>query len=308
MTPDLSIVIPAYNEEARIGRSLDSILDFVSQRAFSAEVVVVDDGSSDDTAAVVAGRTERYLAAGVRLRTVTNKPNRGKGYSVRRGVLEARGAIVLFTDADLSSPITESPKLIDPIVENRADVTFGSRALDRSLVGVHQPLIRDFGGRIFNLLMKIITGLPFQDTQCGFKAFRRQPALPVFNLQRIEGFGFDPELLYVSRKHGLKLLEVPVTWNDVAGSRVNYFTDSLRMFGDLILIRLNDLMSRYSAKAPASAQTVPASVQRAPASVTSSIEPDTISVAGLSTDNVATSLKSQAAAHGGSRVESDDQA
>jgi glycosyltransferase involved in cell wall biosynthesis len=243
----LSIVIPAYNEEKRIGLSLDSVLSFLGTQAYRTEVIVVDDGSSDETASRVSDRVVKYADAGHQLRVVTNTPNRGKGYSVKRGLIEAQGEIVLFSDADFSSPITEAPKLIDPISNDRADVTFGSRALDRKLIGVHQPALRDFGGRVFNVFMKTITGLNFKDTQCGFKAFRREPALPVFKLQSIERFGFDPEVLYIAKKQGLRLLEVPVVWNDSEGTTVSYFSDSIRMTTDLIRIRLNDLRGRYEA-------------------------------------------------------------
>jgi dolichyl-phosphate beta-glucosyltransferase len=241
----LSIVIPAYNEQKRIGRSLDDILAFLKSQTYRAEVIVVDDGSSDGTAASVSERIAQFHEAGHELRVLTNDPNRGKGYSVKRGLTEARGEIVLFTDADLSSPITEAPKLIDPISGDKTDVAFGSRALNRELIGVRQPVIRDFGGRLFNLFMKTITGLRYQDTQCGFKAFRREPALAVFKLQSIERFGFDPEVLYIAKKRGLRLLEVPVVWNDSEGSTVNYVSDSIKMFTDLLRIRLNDLAGRY---------------------------------------------------------------
>lgn len=245
MASFLSIVIPAYNEEKRIGRSLDAVLRFLEMQNYSADVIVVDDGSSDGTARKVSERIPEYSESGHVLRVLTNKPNRGKGYSVKRGLTEAGGEIVLFSDADLSSPITEAPKLIDPIAEGRADVTFGSRALNRELIGVRQPIIRDFGGRVFNLLMRTITGLKFKDTQCGFKAFSRAPALAVFKLQSIDRFGFDPEVLYIAKKRGLRLLEVPVVWNDSEGSTVSYVSDSIRMFTDLVRIRYNDFAGRY---------------------------------------------------------------
>ena len=249
----LSIIIPAYNEAPRIGRSLDDILRFLDASTYRAEVIVVDDGSKDATAELVKERVADYRAAGHELRVVTNTPNRGKGYSVRRGVREATGDIILFTDADLSSPIAEAPKLIEPIAERRADVTFGSRALDRELIGVHQPRMRELGGIVFNLCMRFITGLKFKDTQCGFKAFRRAAAQSVFALQRVERFGFDPEVLYVARKQGYRLLEVPVVWNHCEGgelqSKLNYARDSMNMFADLIRIRVNDMAGRYNAAA-----------------------------------------------------------
>ncbi len=250
MTFFLSIVIPAYNEERRIGRSLDAVLTFLSSVNYAAEVIVVDDGLTDQTSRVVEERVESFAAAGHLLRALKNDPNRGKGYSVKRGLTEAQGEVVLFTDADLSSPITEAPKLITPIAERKADVTFGSRALDRKLIGKRQPVLRDFGGRVFNLLMKTITGLNFKDTQCGFKAFRREQAQPVFKLQSIDRFGFDPEILYIAKKQGLKLLEVPVIWNDCEGSKISFFSDSLNMFADLVRIRMNDASGRYDHSPP----------------------------------------------------------
>ena len=245
----LSIVIPAYNEETRIGRSLDDVLEFLKSQTYRAEVIVVDDGSSDETAKRVSERTAIYRSAGHDLRILTNTPNRGKGYSVKRGLTEASGEIVMFSDADLSSPITEAPKLIDPIAEGRADVTLGSRALNRELIGVHQPRMRELGGAVFNLCMRTITGLKFKDTQCGFKAFRREVAFPVFALQQVERFGFDPEVLYIAKKQGNRLLEVPVVWNHCEGgelqNKLNYLRDSIDMFADLIRIRFNDLTGRY---------------------------------------------------------------
>jgi dolichyl-phosphate beta-glucosyltransferase len=242
----LSIIIPAYNEEQRIAPSLDKLLNFFSSSAYTAEIVIVNDGSSDNTEGYVLSRVEAFQRAGIDLRVLTNQPNRGKGYSVKRGVKESRGEIALFTDADLSSPITEAPKLIEPIIENLADVTFGSRALNRKLIGERQPLYRDFGGRVFNFLLQTITGLEFQDTQCGFKAFRRLESLPIFEMQSIERFGFDPETLFIAKKIGLRLLEVPVIWNDVEGSKVgNYALASIKMTTDLFKIRINDLKGRY---------------------------------------------------------------
>ncbi|HEY7544981.1 MAG TPA: dolichyl-phosphate beta-glucosyltransferase [Blastocatellia bacterium] len=246
----LSIIIPAYNEERRIGQSLDEILRFLRSQSYKAEVLVINDGSSDSTPQIVTDRVEKYQSDGFDLRLITNDPNRGKGYSVRRGVSEARGEIILFTDADLSSPITESPKLIAPIAEGQTDVAFGSRALNRKLIGVRQSIVRDFGGRVFNFFLRLITGLEFKDTQCGFKAFRREAALPVFRLQSIERFGFDPEVLYIARKRGLRLAEVPVVWNHADDSKVNYLRDSIDMMLDLIRIRLRDFAGRYNDPSP----------------------------------------------------------
>jgi dolichyl-phosphate beta-glucosyltransferase len=254
----LSIVIPSYNEEKRIRPSLDSVLRFLELQSYSAEVIVVDDGSTDGTAGAVSERIPEYRDAGHELRVLTNRPNRGKGYSVRRALTDAKGEIVIFSDADFSSPITEAPKLIDPIVGGHADVTLGSRALNRKLIGVHQPRMREFGGIVFNLCMRTITGLKLKDTQCGFKAFRREAALPVFALQRIERFGFDAEVLYIARKQGNRLLEIPVVWNHCEGGelqgKMNYLRDSINMFADLIRIRFNDLVGRYKSPADDSRQ------------------------------------------------------
>jgi len=246
----LSIVIPAYNEEKRIGRSLDEVLRFLAGQAYETEIVVVNDGSKDRTSEEVKKRVDAFSAAGHDLRLLINDPNRGKGYSVKRGLMEARGDLVLFSDADFSSPVTEIPKLITPIIEGRADVAFGSRALNRKLIGKRQPVLRDFGGRIFNLLMQTITGLKYKDTQCGFKAFRRDVSLGVFERQSIERFGFDPEILYIAKKLGLRLLEVPVVWNDSEGSTVRYLSDSIEMFLDLVRIRYNDFSGRYNGSPP----------------------------------------------------------
>jgi glycosyltransferase involved in cell wall biosynthesis len=249
MECSLSIVIPAYNEETRIGRGLDDLLQFLRTQSYKTEVIVVDDGSYDETASRVREKTTEFHAAGHKLRVLTNTPNRGKGYSVKRGLTEAIGDIVLFSDADFSSPITEAPKLLNPIAEGRADVAFGSRALNPELIGIHQPRMREIGGAVFNLCMRTITGLKFKDTQCGFKAFRRSAALPVFSVQRVERFGFDPEVLYIAKKRGNRLLEVPVKWNHCEGgelqSKLNYVRDSINMFMDLIRIRLNDVLGRY---------------------------------------------------------------
>ena len=240
-TPQLSIIIPAYNEAKRISRTLETIQKYIEGKSWGAEVIVVNDGSSDETAAVV----ESYRSQWKALRVIDNGGNRGKGFSVRNGALGAQGDVILFTDADLSAPITEAPKLIDPIVNGECDVTFGSRAVDRSLIGVHQSPFRETSGRIFNLFVQGLIGLPFKDTQCGFKAFRRSAAGPVFERQTIMGFGFDPEILYIAKKRGLRLREIPVRWDHVEGTTVRFLRDSCRMFLDLLRIRWNDLCRKY---------------------------------------------------------------
>jgi len=237
--PDLSIVIPAYNEERRLPDTLRRVRAYLESRRVAAEVLVVDDGSADRTAAVV----EQCRAELPSLLLLSNGRNRGKGYSVRRGMLEARGRVVLFTDADLSAPIEEADKLL--AVLDRHEVAIGSRGLDRSLIKVHQSRFREFAGAIFNFLVRVVTGLDFVDTQCGFKAFRREPARIIFEQQRIVRFGFDPEILFLAQRHGLRAVEIPVRWAHDPQTRVNMVRDSLRMFGELLSIRWNWLLGRY---------------------------------------------------------------
>jgi len=241
--PELSIVIPAYNEEKRLGRALARIRDYFGAHSAGPEgieIIVVDDGSTDGTARIAEGWA-RDMA---NLRVVSNRENRGKGYSVRRGMLEARGRIALFTDADLSSPIEESEKLLGAIRAG-SDVAIGSRAIDRSLIAVHQSRFREVAGMIFNGFVRLFTGLPFHDTQCGFKAFVRERCRIIFQQQRIERFGFDPEILFLARRHGLRAVEVPVRWAHDPATRVHVFRDSVSMFCDLIYIRRNALLGRY---------------------------------------------------------------
>jgi dolichyl-phosphate beta-glucosyltransferase len=240
--PSISIVVPAYNEERRLPATLRSILDYLRARDWSAwEVLVVDDGSRDSTAAVA----EQFAAAYSRVRLLQNPGNRGKGYSVRHGMLEAECEWVLFTDSDLSAPIEELDKLIAAARERGAAVAIGSRAMNRSLIGVHQSLFRETAGRIFNLFMRVLTGLPFADTQCGFKLFEHGAAREVFRRQRIERWGFDAEVLFIARKLGYKSIEVPVRWNHSEGTKVSMFSDSVNMFLDLLRIRRNHLRGLY---------------------------------------------------------------
>jgi dolichyl-phosphate beta-glucosyltransferase len=247
-TPELSIIIPAYNEEKRLGRAMARIREYFGSAQMSGhgeiEIIVVDDGSTDGTARV-AGEWAGEMPY---LRLVSNGQNRGKGYSVRHGMLEARGRIALFTDADLSSPLEESQKLLAAI-EGGNDVAIGSRAMDRKMIEVRQSMFREAAGIIFNAFVRLFTGLPFHDTQCGFKAFVRERSQIIFEEQRIEGFGFDPEILFLARRHGLRIAEVPVRWSHDAATRVHVLRDSLRMFRDLVLVRWNWLLGRYSKQA-----------------------------------------------------------
>lgn len=245
MAPQLTIVVPAYNEAARLGLSLSKIVDYLRQHFEAAELIVVDDGSTDDT----AGVAERAVAKakGVSTRVIRYGKNRGKGYAVRVGLLSAAADVVLFTDADLSTPITETPKLVDPIRSGGFDVTFGSRALDRSLIGVHQPWRREQGGRLFNLIVRAATGLPFWDTQCGFKAFRMSVCRPLIESVQIDRFGFDVELIYVAQLARLRLSEIPVRWNNDAASKVSVIRDSFRMVDEVWRIRRAASQGDYDA-------------------------------------------------------------
>ena len=236
-----SIVIPAYNESGRIRPTLDEILRYAAEQNWDCEIVAVNDGSSDDTAEII----RQYGRKHPEVRLVENPGNRGKGYSVRNGMLHARGDVCLFTDADLSSPIAEAQKLFQEITQG-ADVAFGSRWLRAELQTERQPLYRQLFGRIFNLLLRLILGLHFKDTQCGFKAFRRQAADRIFPLQRIERWGFDPEILFLARRMGFRVVEVPVQWAHAEGTRLHPFRDGVRMFGDVLHIRWNALSGAYS--------------------------------------------------------------
>ena len=238
---DLSIIIPAYNEEARLPKTLDGIVAYLHARSSHAEILVVDDGSSDDTVALVNAYGKNCPG----LRLVSNGTNRGKGYSVRHGMLEARGEIALFTDADLSTPIEEADKLLEAMRNEGYDAAIGSRAIDRTLIEIHQSAIREQAGIFFNRLVRWIMGIPFSDTQCGFKAFRRERARIIFQQQRIERFGFDAEILFLAKRHELRVAEVPVRWSHDAATKVNVAADGIRMFLELLLIRWNAMRGMY---------------------------------------------------------------
>ena len=240
--PALTIIIPAYNEELRLPPSLGLLADYIQKSGRETEVLVVDDGSTDQTAAVA----ETFRVRIPQLRVVPNGRNRGKGYSVRHGMMEARGDNVLFTDADLSAPIEEADKLIAAL--DKYDVAIGSRALDRKLIAVHESGFREFAGIVFNKIVRLVLWLPFVDTQCGFKAFRRDKCKIIFEQQRIERFGFDPELLFLARVHGLKAVEIPVRWAHSPATKVNMLRDSVQMFLDVFTIRWNALLGRYRRK------------------------------------------------------------
>ncbi|MGE0406173.1 MAG: dolichyl-phosphate beta-glucosyltransferase [Candidatus Korobacteraceae bacterium] len=235
-----SIVIPAYNEQERIGASLETLLAHISRRRWRAEVLVVNDGSTDGTAEIVA-RIARHNP-GVKL--LQNPGNRGKGYSVRHGLQMASGDLVLFTDADLSTPIHEADKLFAAL-ENGADVAIGSRWMESRLQTQRQPFHRQVVGRMFNLVLWATLRLNYQDTQCGFKAFRRRTARALSSMQQVERWGFDAELLFLARKLGLRIREVPVEWAHDHRSKIRVFRDGLRMVADLLIVRWYQISSRY---------------------------------------------------------------
>lgn len=236
MERSISIIIPAYNEEKRLPATLDRVRKYLCRGGWQFwEIIVVDDGSSDATAQV---------AHDAQVRVVANPGNRGKGFAVRHGMLEARGAWALLSDADLSTPIEELEKLWCAAAQQNADVVIGSRAVDRSLIGIHQPLFRESMGRLFNLIMRLITGLPFLDTQCGFKLFATGAAREIFSRQKLDGFGFDVEVLFIAGKLDYRCLEVPVKWNDVLGTKVSIWR-GLAAFLDPLKVRWNGLTGKY---------------------------------------------------------------
>jgi dolichyl-phosphate beta-glucosyltransferase len=235
-----SIVVPAYNEQERIAPSLESLLAHIARRHWNAEILVVNDGSTDHTGEIVS-RIARQNPA---VRLLANPGNRGKGYSVRHGLRQASGELVLFTDADLSTPIYEADKLFAAL-ENGADIAIGSRWMESRLQTQRQPFHRQFVGRVFNLVLALTLRLNYRDTQCGFKAFRRRAAQALSSLQLVERWGFDAELLFLARKLGLKVREVPVEWAHDHRSKIRVFRDGFRMVADLLVVRWYQVSSRY---------------------------------------------------------------
>jgi dolichyl-phosphate beta-glucosyltransferase len=235
----VSVVIPAYNESARLPPTIARVREYFAQSALSYEVVVVDDGSTDDTAA-------RARACGVpQLTVLVNEPNRGKGYSVRRGMLAARGAHRLMTDADLSTPIDELDRLL-AVQRAGTEVVIGSRAVSGSNIEVRQPWYRENMGRLFNLLVRLLAVPGLRDTQCGFKLFTARAAEEVFSRARLDGFSFDVEALFLARRAGFSVAEIPVTWRNDAATRVGML-GGFRAFPDLFRIRTNAWLGRYRA-------------------------------------------------------------
>jgi dolichyl-phosphate beta-glucosyltransferase len=233
MLPAFSIVIPAFNEAERIGETLSATIDYLRVTSPESELIVVNDGSTDGTGDVV----RRVFAKETAVRLLEHFPNRGKGAAVRDGLLGATKAIAVFFDADLSTPLDQLPKIVEPIAYGKIDLAFGSRALDRTLIGNRQPWRREQGGRVFNLLVRLATGLPFWDTQCGFKAFRMAVCREIIAGAKVDGFGFDVELLFLAQRAGLRLREIPVRWNHHEGSKVHFVHDSWRMLREVMAVR-----------------------------------------------------------------------
>src|SRR5215813_5838832 len=240
-SPIYSIVIPAFNEGQRISASLEKIITYVSQERWQAEIIVVNDGSTDNTLEIV----NSFKPRAPYLRIVQNPGNRGKGYSVRNGMLHASGDILLFTDADLSAPIYEAQKLLAAI-EAGADVAIGSRWLVRALQKERQPFHRELLGRAFNVALHLVLGLKYKDTQCGFKAFTRQASQLIFPNLKIERWGFDPEILFLAKRMKLKVAEIPVEWAHDDRSHINPIKDGIRMLGEMVRVRLNSVGGKYS--------------------------------------------------------------
>ncbi|MEY2521096.1 MAG: hypothetical protein QOF24_2855 [Verrucomicrobiota bacterium] len=236
MLPAFSLVIPAFNEADRIGETLREVLSYLQTQSAGGELIVVNDGSTDATSQIV--REVFAATGGVATKLIENSPNRGKGAAVRAGLLAATRPIGLFSDADLSTPIDEAPKLLQPIIAGEVDIAIGSRALDRRLIGNRQPWRREQAGRVFNLIVRVATGLPFWDTQCGFKAFRLDVCRPILAAARTDGFGFDVELLYLAQRAQLKMKEISVRWDHHEGSKLHVMYDSFRMFREVVEVRM----------------------------------------------------------------------
>jgi len=245
--PELSVVIPAYNEAERIGPTLEAISSHLNERGVSYEIIVVNDGSTDTTEQVVRS----YAQADARVRLISYDPNRGKGYAVRKGMIEARADDALFTDADLATPIEELGKL-QQAAKNGCDVVIGSRALKDSIIIGWRPWYRELSGKIFNLIIRLLAVSGIRDTQCGFKYFKGGSAARIFSVTRLDGFGFDVETLYLARKFGLRIGEIPVHWDNSPATKVSVLRHTLPMLIEVINVLLNDRKKRYEQQPPKS--------------------------------------------------------
>lgn len=240
MIPYLSIVIPAYNEEAVIEKTLREVVGYLEEKSLSYEIIVVCDGCKDNTASIAEG----FVKVNDRISVIDRKTNMGKGFSVKEGCLNAEGEYVIFTDADLSTPIGEVEKLLKWLKDSY-DIAIGSRGLKESDIKIHQPWYRETMGKVFNLFVQILVMRGIKDSQCGFKGFKKEVAQKIFRRQTINGFGFDVEILYIARKFGYRIKEVPVRWANRKESRVNPLIHSIQMLTDLIRIRFLDRKGTY---------------------------------------------------------------
>jgi len=241
---ELSVVIPAFNEEGRLRKTLETVAAHLRELQIEFEIIVVDDGSSDGTVELA---NEFFAGSpGMRMKVLSNGKNRGKGFSVRRGFLEVAGGLALLTDADLSTPISELGKLWRSQQLNDCDVALGSRDIDGSVVSKRQSWIRENSGKLFNRAVRLLTLLPYRDTQCGFKLFRMSTCRDIFARQTLDRYAFDVEILFIARKWGLKVAEVPVVWGHSPGSKVHLVQDGMKMLWDLLRIHSNNLRGLYT--------------------------------------------------------------
>jgi len=243
---DLSVVIPVYNEEKRVKKTLEEVFVYLRAKKMKAEIIVVDDGSQDKTLQVVGG-FKKVSTAKQNLRILKHGVNKGKGAAVKTGALAAGGKVVLYMDADNATPLAEYEKFKADLKKG-VDVIVGSRAVDRKQVKVHQPLYREIIGRVGNIIIQLLLVPGIGDTQCGFKAFSQKCAKTIFPLQTIDRFGFDVEILYLCRKYRFSMVEKSVIWRDDPNTRVNAVRDSIRTFTELFIIRWNSFRGRYSQK------------------------------------------------------------
>ncbi len=237
----ISIIIPAYNEEKKIADTLTIIVEYLNQKRWNAEILVIEDGSKDNTAKIIREIAQHHDC----IHLIQNNINKGKGYSVKQGVLAARGEFILFTDADNSTPIEEVEKLLFALENSKCDIAIGSRSLPKSRIEIPQPFYRKIMGKVFNIFVRMILKLNIKDTQCGFKCFPQNIARQLFQYQRLERFGFDAEILFLAQRHRYHIKEIPILWKNRMESRVHIIKDSIRMLMELCIVKRNHLLGLY---------------------------------------------------------------